>query len=234
MRLDLTTIARRQVLSSVLFAAAALTTSPLKALAVQAERVDPETGKLILTNPPTIDVTASPPKVTSRCYMDIGIGGAPAGRIEIELYGEIAPRAAENFRALCTGEKGFGYAGSTFFKVLAGLAIQGGDIDGKGKGHSIYGPTFEHDNYDIMHNRAGIVSMVNSGVGGSSGTSDSRFLIQPNDDSGFLDGRYEAFGRVTSGMNVVRQIDAVRVAGTKSAPISENRVTIDAAGELQL
>ena len=85
-----------------------------------------------------------------------------------------------------------------------------------------------------MHNRAGIVSMVNSGVGGSSGTSDSRFLIQPNDDSGFLDGRYEAFGRVTSGMNVVRLIDAVRVAGTKSAPISENRVTIDAAGELQL
>jgi cyclophilin family peptidyl-prolyl cis-trans isomerase len=214
--------------------AAALCASPppLPALAVMAERVDTETGKLVLNNPPTIDVISARPKVTSRCYLDISIGGLAAGRIEIELYGEVAPRAAENFRALCTGEKGFGYAGSSFYKVLAGLAVQGGDVDGKGKGRSIYGPTFAHDGYDIIHNKAGLVSMVNSGVGGSSGESDSRFLIQPNDDAGYLDGRYEAFGLVTSGLDVVRRIDSVRVAGTKSSPVTENRVTIDGAGEL--
>ena len=205
---------------------------PLPALAVMAEKVDTETGKLILTNPPTIDVIAAQPKVTSRCYLDISIGGIAAGRIEVELFGEVAPKAAENFRVLCTGEKGFGYAGSSFYKVLAGLTVQGGDVDGKGKGRSIYGPTFAHDGYDIIHNKAGLVSMVNSGVGGSSGESDSRFLIQPNDDAGYLDGRYEAFGLVTKGLDIVRRIDAVRVAGTKSAPVSENRVMIDAAGEL--
>ena len=85
-----------------------------------------------------------------------------------------------------------------------------GDVDGKGAGRSIYGEPFPHDNYSIMHNTAGIVSMVNSGVGGSSGTSDSRFLIQPIDDAGFLDGRYEAFGRVVAGLEVVRKIEAVR------------------------
>ena len=83
-----------------------------------------------------------------------------------------------------------------------------------------------------MHNTAGIVSMVNSGVGGSSGTSDSRFLIQPNDDSGFLDGRYEAFGRVTSGLGVVQRLNDVPVSGTKQIP--QEKVKIVAAGEIKL
>ena len=203
-------------------------------MAVTAEKVDPVTGKLVLLNPPTIDVTAAPPKVTSKCFLDVSIGGSPVGRIEVDLFGEIAPKAAENFRALATGEKGFGYAGTSFYKVLAGLAVQGGDVDGSGNGRSVYGPTFEHDGYDIMHNVAGMVSMVNSGVGGSSGTSDSRFLIQPNDDAGYLDGRYEAFGRVTKGLDVVRRINDVRVTGTRNAPVSAEKVTIDASGELPI
>ena len=107
--------------------------------------------------------------------------------------------------------------------------MQGGDVSGKGEGKSIYGEPFAHDGYDIMHNVAGLVSMVNSGVGGSSGKSDSRFLIQPIDDAGFLDGRYEAFGRVYGGLDVVRKIDAVRVGGNKKAPVE--RVSIDAAGQ---
>ena len=81
-----------------------------------------------------------------------------------------------------------------------------------------------------MHNTAGLVSMVNSGVGGYSGTSDSRFLIQPMADAGFLDGRYEAFGRVYRGLDVVKKIEAVRVGGSKKTPVE--RVTITAAGEL--
>ena len=76
-----------------------------------------------------------------------------------------------------------------------------------------------------------MVSMVNSGKGGSSGLSDSRFLIQLPDDAGFLDGRYEAFGRVTSGMDVVRKIEGVKVAQPKNAPVES--VKIVAAGELK-
>lgn len=74
--------------------------------------------------------------------------------------------------------------------------------------------------------------MVNSGKGGSSGESDSRFLIQLPDDAGFLDGRYEAFGRVTSGMEVVRKIEAIKVVKPKNVPVEV--VKIEAAGELQL
>lgn len=187
-------------------------------------------GRIVLNDPnaASINVLTSPAKVTSRCYLDIGVGGVPAGRIVIDLFGEIAPKTAENFRQLCSGEAGFGYAGSSFFKVLSEGTAQAGAIEGHG---SIYGPTFAHENYDIKHNAAGIVSMVNSGVGGSSGLSDSRFLIQLADDAGYLDGRYVAFGRVSEGMAVVRQIERVRVSGTKKSPV--DRVSIDAAGVLK-
>ena len=106
----------------------------------------------------------------------------------------LGPRAAENFRALCTGEKGFGYAGSRFFRVVSGLTLQGGDILGPDsiKGRSIYGDVFEHDNYKIAHSVAGLVSMSNAGVGGNSNLSDSRFIIQPPQDAAFLDGRRAA------------------------------------------
>ena len=222
---------RRAAIAAALVVLGAAPPRPLSA--TQADKVDTETGKLVLNNPPTIDVKAAPPKVTSRCFLDVAIGSDPRpSRLEIDLYGEVAPRAAENFRALCTGEKGFGYAGSSFYKILRGIALQGGDVDGKGAGRSIYGEPFAHDNYSIMHNKAGIISMVNSGVGGSSGTSDSRFLIQPNDDSGFLDGRYEAFGRVTSGLGVVQRLNDVPVSGTKQIP--QEKVKIVAAGEIAL
>lgn len=231
MRLRLEQSSSRRVAAAALIA---LTAAPppflsLAAHATTADRVDTQTGKLVLNQPPTVNIREAPPTVTSRCFLDVSIGGVPAGRLDIELYGELAPRAAENFRCLCTGEKGFGYAGSSFYKILEGLAVQGGDVSGKGEGRSIYGEPFAHDGYDIMHNTAGLVSMVNSGVGGSSGKSDSRFLIQPIADAGFLDGRYEAFGRVYNGLDVVKKIEAVRVGGTKKAPV--DRVAIVAAGE---
>lgn len=86
------------------------------------------------------------------------------------------------------------------------------------------------DNYFIKHNVAGLVSMVNTGKGGYSNVSDSRFLIQLPDDAGFLDGRYEAFGRVTSGMDVVRKIEAVKVVQPRNSPV--DKITIDACGQL--
>jgi len=197
-------------------------------------KVGPD-GQIVLDEErrPTIDVLASPPAVTSRCFLEVSIGGRPAGKIVIELWGEVAPRAVENFRALCTGEKGYGYAGSSFYTVLSGLTVQGGQIAGgpySGSGPSYAGPTFAHDNYAIRHNTAGLVSMVNSGKGGGSGQSDSRFLIQLVGDAGFLDGRYEAFGRVAEGMEVVRKLEAVPVSGTKNRPLEP--CSIDAAGEL--
>jgi len=177
---------------------------------------------------------------------------------------------AQNFRALATGEKGFGYAGSSFYRIINGLTAQGGGIAGSpdnAPGRSVYGPTFAHDNYNILHNLPGVISMVNSGIGGGSGTSDSRFLIQVRDprprvlcppavpflpqtppsaahpdlflavpcaqtpaDAGFLDGRYEAFGRVSQGMEVLQKIDGVPTSGTKNKPLVP--VTIDAAGVL--
>lgn len=184
-----------------------------------------------LANPPSIDIRKDDVKVTSRCFLDVSIGGAPAGRIVVDLFGEVAPRTAENFRQLCTGEKGFGYRGSSFCaratrsrvrlmftrssgschdaplpcsrrtchasgadRVISGLTLQGGAIDsGDGSaGRSIYGPTFAHENYAIAHSVSGLLSMVNSGVGGGQQQSDSRFLIQMPDDAGFLDGRCAA------------------------------------------
>eukprot|EP00322_Chrysochromulina_rotalis_P012170 CAMPEP_0115872176 /NCGR_PEP_ID=MMETSP0287-20121206/23281_1 /TAXON_ID=412157 /ORGANISM="Chrysochromulina rotalis, Strain UIO044" /LENGTH=253 /DNA_ID=CAMNT_0003327069 /DNA_START=39 /DNA_END=800 /DNA_ORIENTATION=- len=199
------------------------------AYAAVADRVG-EDGRLVLTDSTaaSIDVIASPPVVTSRCFLDVDIGGSPAGRIIVDLYGEVTPKAAENFRALCTGEKGWGYKGSSFYKLLSGVVMQAGAIEGHS---SIYDDKpFAHENYLIKHNVAGLVSMVNTGVGGSSGLSDTRFLIQLPEDAGFLDGRYEAFGRVASGMDVVRKIEQVQVKGTKQVPVT--KVSINDAGEL--
>jgi cyclophilin family peptidyl-prolyl cis-trans isomerase len=127
-------------------------------------------------SPSAIDLRVATPRVTSRVFLDVGIGNAPAGRLVIDLFGEACPRAAENFRALCTGENGYGYAGSGFYRVVQGLTVQGGEIAGSPQ-------TFPHDNYRILHNLPGVVSMVNTGVGGGSGLSDSRFLIQVGEQS---------------------------------------------------
>jgi peptidyl-prolyl cis-trans isomerase B (cyclophilin B) len=220
-------LSRRALTSALL----ALSTSPLKWPAFADDT----------SVPGSIDLSKASPAVTSRCFLDISTAGSPIGRIVIDLYGEVAPRTTENFRALCTGEKGFGYTGSSFYRILSKLTVQGGNVapadtseggDRTTQGRSIYGPTFPHENYAIAHTVEGLVSMVNSGVGGAAKESDSRFLIQLVDDAGYMDGRYPAFGRVTQGMDVVRTIEQQPVKGSKNAPVQ--RITIDAAGELSL
>ncbi|TJZ54576.1 peptidylprolyl isomerase [Streptomyces piniterrae] len=158
-------------------------------------------------------------------YFEISANGQPLGRITFRLFADVVPKTAENFRALCTGEHGFGYEGSTFHRVIPQFMLQGGDFtnhNGTG-GKSIYGAKFEDENFQLKHDRPGLLSMANAGPN----TNGSQFFITTAVTS-WLDGKHVVFGEVTGGMDVVKKVEALGSQSGKTA----QKVVIDESGQL--
>merc|ERR1719218_488809 len=170
--------------------------------------------------------------VTHKVFFDVSIDGKDPQRITFGLFGDVVPKTAENFRALCTGERGVGksrkalhYKDSAFHRVIPQFMAQGGDFtlgDGRG-GESIYGEKFADENFDIKHDRPFLLSMANAGPN----TNGSQFFITfvP---TAWLDGRHTVFGEVLEGKDVVKTLESI---GTGSGKTTKKAVIVD-SGEL--
>lgn len=164
-------------------------------------------------------------RANPRVFLKIRIGSEHIGRMVIELFSDVVPKTAENFRCLCTGEKGFGYKGSPFHRIIPQFMCQGGDFtrqDGTG-GKSIYGSRFEDENFKLKHTGPGVISMANSGPN----TNGSQFFVCTAKTE-WLDNKHVVFGHVIEGLDVMRKMEKV---GTQSGKTSRPVVIVD-CGEL--
>jgi len=164
-----------------------------------------------------------------KVYFDIAIDGNNAGRVEFELFADIVPKTAENFRVLCTGEKGFGYKDSKFHRIIPRFMCQGGDFTrGNGTGgKSIYGEKFADEklNHEFKHSKPFMLSMANAGPN----TNGSQFFITVAPTT-WLDGKHVVFGRVVGDVSegIVKKMEAV---GTESGKTTKE-VKIVGCGQL--
>jgi len=158
-------------------------------------------------------------------FFDVTADGKPLGRIVMKLFADVTPKTAENFRALCTGDKGFGYEGCVFHRIIPGFMIQGGDFTrGNGTGgKSIYGSKFPDENFIKKHTKPGVLSMANSGPN----TNGSQFFITTAKTE-WLDGKHVVFGEVVTGLDIVKKMESL---GSDSGKTSQ-KVEIKKSGEL--
>ena len=174
-----------------------------------------------------------PPKEVNKenpvVFLDIKIGDKEARRVELELFKDKVPKTSENFRCLCTGEKGekLHYKGSIFHRVIKNFMIQGGDFEnanGTG-GESIYGKKFDDENFAYNLSREGLLAMANSGPN----TNGSQFFITLK-DCPWLNGKHVVFGKVIKGMDIVKEVEAVETDGQDKPKIN---VVIENCGEIK-
>jgi len=199
--------------------------------------------KSFITKNPTRNFHASSANMAIKTFFDVTWEGPvldasgkqtsrvaeQSGRINFLLYDDVVPKTAENFRALCTGEKGYGYANSSFHRIIPQFMLQGGDFTrGNGTGgKSIYGEKFADENFARKHTKPGLLSMANAGPN----TNGSQFFITTVVTS-WLDGKHVVFGEVADAESLA-VVKALEATGSGSGKVSYNKKpTIVKSGEL--
>ena len=211
----------------------------LETLAAPGDSTDPTntlfkmvlTDKTLMTKLQNDITTLADVAMVSRphCFLDVSTGGDCVGRIVLALFSDIVPRTAENFRSLCTGEEGYGYAGTTLYNVIEGQAVYGGLIPHHEE-ESIYGGLFEDESFEVRHDRPYLLSTGNSGRPDSNGT---KFCITMATTPS-RDGKTVVFGEVVQGRDVVKRICSTtgRDRKKKKKTVCSFPYIVDACGQL--